>query len=488
MEPTEIIASVNRENTELQNQNHRLLGKVQEIQAQLSEAHTLNNLFQHTFQAQAFEIYTATETINNLHHYINFLQSYIAHVEHQSEQAMLACRQTTEYYEREIAAGSWSRHQWSQEAANLSSSARDLHHSAFANFKASNTSDEQKKDLIQKIMEIESTVLLKEIQKNNLKHALENNRARLKKVCITSSKMIETRDELNRKLAETNVVLRSKAGKSAHALSVAKKEKESLQRKIEDAEEELQKCRETEEQLNEAIEREVQLQRECQLSLAEAEGLRISNDFYKREDANQTQTISSLKRLVVNLQNTDRNEGFTKTVANHKAEIVQLVANQTRLEDEIRKQKSIVTKSLAKMVEQVEITNEAKKEVATYKGHALATSHSLLVSLSHTKFEVAKEIVDNVFEGLKDIDSKKKATQAIHTINGYLERQLKTVEDYTTNTISSSAEVRELIRDLQNQTPKEAKPDKTEGFIEYVRGLQHSLEAEAAEKTNKLDV
>lgn len=259
MEPAEIIASVNRENTELQNQNHRLRSKVQEIQDQISQARTLNNMFQHTFQAQAFEICTVTETINNLHHHIYFLQSYIAYVEHQSDQAMLACRQTTEYYEREIAAGRWSGHQWSQEAANLSSSARNLHHSAFANFEASNTSDEQKKDLIQKIMEIESTVLLKEIQKNNLKHALEDNKARLKKVCITSSKMIEARDELNRKLAETNVVLRSKTGKNAHALSKARKEKESLQRKIQDAEGELQKCRETEEQLNKAIKREVQL-------------------------------------------------------------------------------------------------------------------------------------------------------------------------------------------------------------------------------------
>ncbi|KAI1676400.1 hypothetical protein KJE20_14030 [Pyrenophora tritici-repentis] len=408
MEPAEIIASVNRENTNLQNQNHELLSKIQEIQEQLSEACTLNNIFQYTFQAQAFEICTATEKINNLHHYIYFLQSYIAHVEHQSDQAMLACRQTTEYYEREIAAGSWTGHRWSQEATKLSSSAKDLHHSAFANFKASNTSDEQKEDLIQKIMEIESTVLLKEIQKNNLKQALEDNRARLKKVCITSSAVIETRNNLNRKLAETNVILRSKAGKSAHALIMAKKEKKGLQKKIEDTEKELQQCRDIEEQLNKAIEREVQLERECQLSLAEAENLRMSNGFYKREDANQTQTITSLKRLVANLQNTERNEGFIKTIANREADIAQLIANQTRLEDEIRKQESIVTKALAKMREQVEITKEAKKEVATYRGHALATAHSLLVSLSHTKFEVAMEIVNEVFQSLKGISSKKR--------------------------------------------------------------------------------
>ncbi|KAJ6280872.1 hypothetical protein J3E71DRAFT_362279 [Bipolaris maydis] len=478
MELAEIIASVNRENTELQNQNLQLLGKLQETQDQLSQVLTLNDTFQNIFQAQACEIFAANESITTLNHYIYFLQN----------QAMRACRQTTEYYEREIAAGSWSGHQWSQEAAHLSSSARNLHHNAFANFKASNTSDEQKKDLIQRIMEIESTVMLKEIEKNHLKHTLEENRARLKQVCNTSSKMIETRNDLNRKLAETNVVLRSKAGKNAHALRMAKMERESLQKKIEDAEEELQKCRETEEQLNKAIEREVQLQHECQLSLAEIENLRISNDFYKHEDANQTQAIASLKRLVANLQKTERKEGYTKTIANYKADIGRLVANKTQLEDEIRKQKSIATNSLAKMMEQVEITKEVKKEAATYKGHALATTHSLLVSLSHTKSEVAIKIVDTVFEGLKDIDCKEKATRAIHTINGYLERQSKTVEDYTANVMSSSAEVQELIEDLQNQTPKEARPDELKGFIGYVRGLQHKLKVEAAQRRNKLDV
>ncbi|EOA85924.1 hypothetical protein ACJQWK_02581 [Exserohilum turcicum] len=487
MEPAEIIASVNRENAELKNQNQRLLGQVQETQDQLFEARSLNNIFQHTFQAQAIEICSATETINNLHHYNYFLQSYIARVEQESEQAKLACRQTTEYYEREIAAGSWSGHQWSQEAANLSSSTRDLHHNALNNFKASNTSDEQKKDLIQKIMEIKSTVLLKEIQNNNLKHALEDHRARLKQICIRSSTMIETRNDLNRKLAETNIVLCSKAGKNARALSMAKREKGGLQKKIKDAEEELQKCRETEKQLNEAIKREMQLQHECQLSLAEAEDLRISNDFYKREDANQTQTISSLKRLVANLQKTERDEGYTKTIAKHEAEIAQLVANQARLRDEIRKQQEITTKALEMMKEQKKIANEATKEVATYKGHALALKHSLLVSLSHTKFEVAIKIVDNVFQELKDINSKEKAKWAIHSIIGYLEQQSKTVEDYTTNVASNSAEVQELIEDLQGQTPKEARPDELDGFIGYVRGLQHRLEGEAAQRM-KLDV
>ncbi|KAJ5025145.1 hypothetical protein J3E71DRAFT_342931 [Bipolaris maydis] len=108
------------------------------------------------------------------------------------------------------------------------------------------------------------------------------------------------------------------------------------------------------------------------------------------------------------------------------------MAGPSVLKDEIRKQQSIVNKALEKIKEQIGITNKAKKEVAIYKGHALATTHSLLVSLSRNNFEVATGIVYHIFKRLKDVDSKEKATRAINNINGYLERQFKTIEDYTT--------------------------------------------------------
>lgn len=108
MEPAQIIESVNRENAELQNQKHQLLANLQETEDQLSKARTLNDTYQYEVQAQAFQMYVANETITNLNHHIYFLQSYIGRVKQQSDQAMRACRDATEYYEREIAAGRWS--------------------------------------------------------------------------------------------------------------------------------------------------------------------------------------------------------------------------------------------------------------------------------------------------------------------------------------------------------------------------------------------
>jgi len=103
------------------------------------------------------------------------------------------------------------------------------------------------------------------------------------------------------------------------------------------------------------------------------------------------------------------------------------------------------------MKEQTRIIDKAKKEVAVYKGHALATTYSLLVSLLRNNLEVATGIIYHIFKRLKDIDSEEKATRAIHSINGYLKRQSKTIEDHTTNVMSSSAKVQELIENLQTR-------------------------------------
>lgn len=95
------------------------------MEYELSKMHTLTNASKAIFQGQTFEVCRAAETINGLHQLKHFLQSYIADVERQSEQETMACQQTAEFFERENAAESWSSHQRSQEAANLSTEIMD---------------------------------------------------------------------------------------------------------------------------------------------------------------------------------------------------------------------------------------------------------------------------------------------------------------------------------------------------------------------------
>ncbi|KAH5618564.1 hypothetical protein HBI23_246760 [Parastagonospora nodorum] len=156
MEPAEIIASVNHENAELQ-------AKVHKMEQQLSDLHNLNNASKAMFHGQNFEMYTAFETINSLHQHIHFLQSYIAHVEQQSEHGMLACQTTAKFFEHELAAERWSSRQWYKEAASLSSGIKDLQNTVLTKIESSQPTEEQTRQLMEKITEIESNILQKEI-------------------------------------------------------------------------------------------------------------------------------------------------------------------------------------------------------------------------------------------------------------------------------------------------------------------------------------
>jgi chromosome segregation ATPase len=163
--------------------------------------------------------------IYGLHQHIHFQQSCIAHVEQQSEQGMLACQQTVEFFRRENAAERWSSHQWSQEAVDLSTRARNLQKAVLTKIEGSQPSDEQTRRLMRRITKIESNILFKEIQNNDLKHALQEKRNRLEELRSTTTAMITARDDLNRKLTTANDKLRSKAGRSARTLSMVKREK-----------------------------------------------------------------------------------------------------------------------------------------------------------------------------------------------------------------------------------------------------------------------
>ncbi|KAF1346345.1 hypothetical protein EJ07DRAFT_185716 [Lizonia empirigonia] len=444
MEPADIIASVNRENAEL--------------------------------QAKAFEIYKATESINGLHQHIHFLQSYIAHIENQSKQGMLACQQTAKFFERENAAELWSNHQWSQEAANLSTATTDLQKAVLTKIEKSQPSDKQTQQLMDKITDIESNILFKEIQNNDLKHTLREKKDRPKEVQIATTAMIAARDDLNRKLNAANKTLQSKVGSKARTLNRVKNEKDHLEKELANAEAVLAGQEETKVQLQEVIRREERLQIKYQAALAEAENLRLSTDFYRREDSNQVKVITSLQREVAALQNAERQSGYTKIMNEQKAEIAQLVSNQARLEGELRRNKHIVDQSLTKMVEQVCLTNEAKKEAARNRGHALGIAHSLLDSLAQTKMDFAKNVVDTVYAMLKSLDSEQKAKEAIAQIEGYLVRQDSVICSFAANVASNGGEVQNLITDLLKKTPKQPMPKEIKEFISYVRGLQVTLE------------
>jgi hypothetical protein len=339
------------------------------------------------------------------------------------------------------------------------------------------SSEEQTRQLLKKIAKIESNILLKEVQNNELKHILQKKKDQLEKAKITTAALVTARDDLNRTLITTNARLRSKVGKNTRTLGKVQNEKTGLEKKLADAEASLHEHRETEAQLHEAIEKEEKLQNECQVALAESESLRQTTEFYMREDSTQVKTISSLQREVAILQDAERKSGYGRTINDLKMEIARLISNQVQLKDELQKKDLIVTKSLTKMVEQAKIAGDKKKEAAVTKGHALGMTRALLDSLSQTKTNLAIDVAETVFAMLKDINSKEKSIEAMEKIKGYLARQGNEIFTFAQSVASNGAEVQDLIKDLQRKMPMQGTPKEVDYFIAYVHGLACTLKA-----------
>ncbi|EMD65807.1 hypothetical protein COCSADRAFT_159419 [Bipolaris sorokiniana ND90Pr] len=461
MKPAQIIASVNQRNTELENQVYQVLSKLQETQHQLFEARTLNGIYEYQLQAQSSQAIMANETIVNLNHYIYCLQSNIAYVQNRLEQEQQAYQQATAFFHHRTAAENWSRVQWRQGAVSLNTGAKSLHQSAVTKTNAGVTNDEPTTELIKKIKEMKSSALLKEVQHNELKRAFRSDKERLEKI--------------NHQLVTTNNKLRSEAKNSMRAVRTVQKEKQRLE-KLGNTADMARELKEVEKNLSKTIGEMERLRSEHQAALAKAEEFRLQAEHHKEKDKNSMQVVTKLKKEVRDLQNAERDKGYLADIKSLKAEQEQLILRNAQLEKEIVDKERIATDSLPRTVEQTKIAKEAKKEVAIYKGHAIAQTKLPLEGLSKTSLELSRTIVIGVLRLLKDLNNPDKATPADREIEQYLMEQQQAIVDHASAVQSNVVKVSDVIKAIYDRLLEEMVATNVDDFIQYVRSLYNTLE------------
>ncbi|XP_014550447.1 hypothetical protein COCVIDRAFT_115448 [Bipolaris victoriae FI3] len=461
MEPAQIIASVNQRNTELENQVYQVLSKLQETQYQLFEARTLNGIYEYQLQAQSSQTIMANETIVNLNHHIYCLQSNIACVQNRLEQEQQAYQQATAFFHHRTAAENWSRIQWRQGAVSLNTGAKSLHQSAVTKTNAGVTNDEPTTELIKKIKEMKSSALLREVQHNELKRAFRSDKERL--------------EEINHQLVTTNNKLRLEAKNSMRAGRTVQKEKQRLE-KLGNTAHMARELEEVEKQLSKTIGEMERLQSKHQAALAKAEEFRLKAEYHKEKDKSSMQVVTKLKKEVRDLQNAEREKGYLADIKSLKAEQEQLILRNAQLEKEIVGKERIATDSLPRTVEQTKIAKEAKKEVASYKGHAIAQTKLPLESLSKTSLELSRTIVTGVLRLLKDRNNLDKATPADEEIKQYLMEQQQAIVDHASAVQSNLVKVSDVIKAIYNRLLEEIVAINVDDFIQYVHSLYNTLE------------
>ncbi|KAL1591531.1 hypothetical protein SLS60_011923 [Paraconiothyrium brasiliense] len=473
MDPAQIIASVNKENLELQKANDRLVDEIEELRKLRDDG---LYRFNTAFQAQTYDLLAAMSFIDNLRDENCFLQSYLAHTESQSEQALWASHQTAKFFERALVEDITKLH---QEAENLSPEACALHQAVLKKIEAGRGSEKQTR---QKIAEIESNIILKEIQHNDLKYELNKNKGYLKEVKESTTAMIQARDDLNSKLARANDALRAKAGKRSHA---DRKEQTRLKEELANAEASLRDHKYRLKELEGAIASEEKLQVEVQLALAEAESARLAIDYYKSSDNRNSKTITSLKNEVEALKLAKKNSDSSQKIKDQEAEIESLHTLVERLREELKTMERLFNDSMKKTTEQARIAEEALREVKMHKGQALAMAQSLPDGLSKRKWKLALQILDGCWHSLKDLDSQRKAERAVAWIKGFLSEQHESMVNYMEEVRNNGEKIREMIENMLKQIPKKVTPDTTTKLMEYVRALREDVEKRSIGETER---
>lgn len=471
MDPAQIIASVNKENLELQNSNARLVDEIEELRMQRDDG---LYRFSAAFQAQTYELFVARSSIDNLRAENGFLQNYLAHTERQSQQALSASQQTAKFFERALAEDST---RLNQEAENLSPEAYALHQAFLKKLEASRESEEQTR---QKIAKIESNIMLKEIQHNDLKYELKKSKGHLKEVKKSTTAMIKARDDLNTKLVRANDALRAQAGKRSYA---NRKKQALLQEDLKNTERSLRDHRVRLKKLEGAVDREEKLEEEAKLALIKAEEARLSSDFYKKSDDRNTKVITSLQNEVKALKLAEKSSDSLQKIKELEAEVESHKTLVGRKQKEVEKMERLFNESMEKTKEQARIAEEAKREVGMHKGQALAMAQSLPNGLSKRKWELALRILDGCWNSLKDLDNKSKAEGAFAWIKGFLSEQNETMVNYMDEVRSNGEQIREMIENVLEQIPKKVTPDTTKKLLDHVRALREDVTKRSIEET-----
>ncbi|KAF9728632.1 hypothetical protein PMIN01_13460 [Paraphaeosphaeria minitans] len=357
MEPAQIIAAVNKQNSALEQQVSQLYGEIEHLQSQLQFTNQ-------AFQTQQVDLSCAYEQLFVQREFEMYLHSYIAHLVSRSQGAIHASQQTTEFFESRLAtAKTWT----SKESPNISQEIAELNQKVLTMIKVKAESEDHTRRLQDIIIENESTISLKQTENNKLQDSLRKNKKRLDQHQRTASALITTRDDLNRKLAHSNDALRTKAGK-------AKKVTQTLRTKLKETEAALETQTEQQADLSMVIEEQETLQIQQEAELME---LRRVKEFYRLEDMGQAKTITSLKNHVKELEAGQE----AKKISKLESEIMHLKMQQERTELELDKQKKLFSKSMDSAKNLQQRATEAEKEVVTCRGHALSITKTLLDSM-----------------------------------------------------------------------------------------------------------
>lgn len=442
MNPDQIIASVNRENKQLQDEVASLRSSNIDLNARV-------NFYKKVAENQAYTIYEANAHTGLLLQQIEVLKGQIAFIERKSTAEATASARSIEFLQQKLHAMEASNQLSSYNAEALSQHTVRLREEVARLHRHSSKTEAEVREYWSQIFHLESESLINMVRHQNSKDTLSKMKTNFQDLSDEYHKLVEARDDLNRRLARSNDSLHQVNKRDKRALTAAKSSNRELLDKLEEAEKKLLENDELRDSFREQIANEERLQQEIQQSLDENTSLQRSLDYFRGEDTKQQNAISSLQNQMKKLDSAERAEGFRATIRHKTVEIEKLTEQLGKQEETVKQKERLITELFSKIKANTALVEEKEAHVAGWKGNALAHSLNSLDQIMADRVSIGIDITTIVFKLLKGINSRQKADEAVSAIQAFLAKSEKRM-NYAAKTMNQTKnDIESLIADVR---------------------------------------
>ncbi|KAM6514283.1 hypothetical protein FALCPG4_015436 [Fusarium falciforme] len=406
----------------------------QDVQSARQEATWLQSGKDAALQSQSTTIECLQMTAAALEDRVSYLQRHIAYIERCSAEGAKASQSFVCYLQQRLRNAEQGCYHLSFEAASLSEQTQLLYDEID---RLSVESIQEQFKSGRRISDLEGQLLEASVTKRDSEQTLKEMKRAISELSDKSTRLIEVRDDLSRRLATTNTILRKEGWKARKNLDAEIKTNDLLQK-----------------DLQEKMDTERMLQGNLQKTVDELQAAKLSVEFYRGEDRKQTSTISSLQVQIGKLVAHDRREGFRKTITEQKASMEKLASESESLKRKNEKLQFDVDKAFQEIDRVTAVAEKLRSHAKEMAGVAL--SHKLSAIHAKRKLDIKskKAILSKAIAELMNPASTGDATLRLLSVRRLLmEAEKRCQEDLRDATSTKEAEM-DMIQGLRNAAAK----------------------------------
>lgn len=459
MNPEQVVADLNRQLDRSRVDNEELGIKCRELEEesnrQNAQITALSSLYTKDTRNMAYELYKKDTTLRAYAEQVEFLKCQISLIEKSSSASAKASAEAATHLEQSLADQRLLEYDLGQQTIRLQEQITRNH-------QLSSESDTQLRKYLDQISELKSKVIFNKIQYDGSQKKVSAMQSSIRSLSKKSNKLIKARDDLIKRLNTFNNSIHDKT----------KREQERQSAAVQQLDLEISENNRLRDSLHQDLAQQTLLQEQLRSTAKEKEDLENTIAYFRSEDQQQQRTISSIQRQLKQLSSEERYKGLEQTVRHKTAEIEKLNEQARKKEKTLQEKDTQILRLTATITKSITTMKENEKTIARLKGEVFAHSIPPLDLIRADKVSMSLEIADTVFKMLRDIDSRRKAANAVIQIQDFIKTQHSRLAHIT----QTASEIHDLLTDITRLASKAHTAEEMKKFIDDVCELRKKLQ------------